>query len=363
MTEANPEVGAAEIEVTDVDSAAQAIEARMEAREPQVTEKVEEPVTDEVTEEPEEESPESDELDETDESDESDEREADSEESEDPQFHSVSELAEALELSPEDFEEQITAKVKVNGEEKEVNLAELRKGYQLESDYRQKTMELADNRRAFEEAVQQKNAELTAKVQEATHMVATLEQSMIGEYQNVDWNTLRVTDPAEYAALHADYQNRIQSIEQIKAQALNANGQLQSEQAAKQEQARQEILKKESEALLSVIPEWREPEVAKKEKGEMRNFLKQYNFSDEEIGQLADHRIVMMIRDAQKGQQVVTKTDVAKKKVIKAPKLQKAGAKQSKQTQRSKQQNDLRAKLRKSGKVDDVAALLLARQG
>jgi len=334
----------------------------MKAEKPDVTEEVEE--TDDISEEVDEidEESETEESEQSDDAEESDEREAE-EESEDPQFHSVDELADAVDMSLDEFKENIMAKVKVNGEEKEVNLAELTKGYQLESDYRQKTMELADNRRAFEEQVQHKNAELTARVQEATNMVATLEQSMIGEYNNVDWNTLRVTDPAEYAALHADYQNRIQSIQQLKAQATNAGNQLQSEQTAKQEQARQEILKKESEALLNVIPEWREPEVAKKEKGEMRDFLKHYNFSDEEIGQLLDHRIVMMIRDAQKGQQVVTKTDVAKKKVIKAPKLQKAGAKQSKQTQRSKVQNDLRAKLRKTGKVDDVAALLLARQG
>ena len=37
--------------------------------------------------------------------------------------------------------------------------------------------------------------------------------------------------------------------------------------------------------------------------------------------------------------------------------------KSKKLLKRSKVQNDLRAKLRKSGKVADVAALLLARQG
>lgn len=356
MTEANLETGAAEIEVTDVDSAAQAIEARMTKAEKPVTEEVEE-TTDDVEEETDDVETEEDET----ESDESDEREADSEESEDPQFHSVKELAEALELSPEDFENQIKTTVKVNGEEREVNLAELRKGYQLESDYRQKTMELADNRRIFEEQVQQKASELNTRIQEATNMVATLEQSMLGEYNAVDWNTLRATDPAEYAALQADYQNRYQSIQQMKAQANNASNQMQSEQTTKQEKARNALLQKEAEALLTVIPEWREPDVAKKEKGEMRDFLKSYKFSDDEIAQLADHRIVMMIRDAQKGQKVVTKADVAKKKVIKAPKLQKAGAKQSKQTQQSQKLNDLRSKVKNSGSVDDLAALLLAR--
>jgi len=359
---ANPS-GADTIAVTDVDSAAQALMQREQVAE-QPEEVIEEEVEVEATEvaeaETEEESEEyTDDSPET-EDDESDEREAE-EESEDPQFHSVDELAEALELSPEDFKNQITAKVKVNGEEKEVNLAELAKGYQLESDYRQKTMDLADNRRAFEEESQAIKNELGTRLQEATNIVATLEQSIMGEYNSIDWNTLRTTDPAEYAALQTDYENRYKSIQQLKAQAANANQQLQSEQMAKQQEQLTQRLQKESEALVDLIPEWKDASVAKQEKAEMRDFLKQYKFTDDEIANLADHRIVLMIRDAQKGKKVATKKDVALKKVVKAPKLQKSGSKPSKQTIQKQKFKDLKARVRKTGHVDDVAALLLAR--
>jgi hypothetical protein len=351
MSEANPDTGADAIEVTDVESAAAALEAKYTT--PEVVEEAE---AEEVKAEEVEESEEADEV----ESDESDEREAE-EESEDPQFHSIDELAEALEMSPDDFREQIKAKVKINGEEREVNLAELAKGYQLESDYRQKTMDLADNRRAFEEQTEAAKNELSQRLQEATNMVATLEQSILGEYNNVDWNTLRATDPAEYAALQQDYNQRYQSLQQLKAQATGQASQLQSEQIVKQEEARQRTLQKEAEALLDVIPEWKDSEVANKEKADMRNFLKSYKFTDDEIAQLADHRIVMMIRDAQKGKQVAEKVDVMKKKVSKAPKLQKPGAKQSKQTAVAKRNQELKSRLRKSGHVDDLAQALLAR--
>mgnify|MGYP001085856595 CR=1 FL=1 len=360
---ANPS-GAAEQPVTDVESAAAVLEARYTAQDKaedktDATEEVEEVEAEPVDTEDAETEEESDDSPETDD-DGSDEREAE-EESEDPQFHSVDELAEALDLSPEDFKDQVTAKVKVNGEEKEVNLAELTKGYQLESDYRQKTMDLAENRKAFESESQQAREHLTARITEATNLVANLEQSILGEYNNVDWNNLRATDPAEYAALQSDYQNRYKAVQQMKGQALNAANQVQSENTAMTEQQRNEVLQKETEALLEVLPEWRDKDVAKTQKAQMREFLKSYKFTDQEIAQLADHRIVLMVMDAQKGRQSVSKADVAKKKVVKAPKLQKPGNKPSKQTIQAQKLKDLKSRVRKTGHTDDVAALLLAR--
>lgn len=372
MNDVANQAGAIEPTVTDVNSAAAVLEARAIAAEEPVIEEaqeVTEPVeteTDELTEEVEtedegettEETGESN----TEESDDStDEREAESEEV-DPQFHSVDELAEATDQSTEQFLENVKVKVKVNGEEKEVNLAEAVKGYQLESDYRQKTMELADSKREFEGAAEQAKAELSTKLTEATNMVANLEQSILAEFNNVDWSTLRATDPGEYAALQTEYNTRYQSLQQMKGQTAQQFEHLQAEQRAKQEAQRNEFIQKESQALIGAIPEWNDADVATAEKEQLRGFLKEYGFNDGEISELADHRMVLLLRDASKGKKAITKTNIALKKVSKAPKLQKPNAKTSKTTQRQKANNDLKAKLRKSGgHVDDVAALLLAR--
>ena len=95
---ANP-TGAESIEVIDVQSAAEALMAREQARETEVVDEIEEeqedaePEADTAEGEAEEESDDSPETDDED----SDEREADEAE-EGPQFHSVEDLAEALEM-------------------------------------------------------------------------------------------------------------------------------------------------------------------------------------------------------------------------------------------------------------------------
>lgn len=355
---ANPEAGA----VTDVTSAAAALEARYsepEAEHETETAEAEaaEDVTDEVaeveeeteSEEPSEESAESDDLEAT-------------ESEEAPEFHSVEELAQALELSPEEFMDKIKGRVKINGEETEVTLSELTKGYQMESDYRRKTMELAEQRKAFEQEQSNINQQLQAKVTEATNMVATLEQSLLGDYQNVDWNTLRSENPEQYLLAMHDFNQRQAQIESVKQQATTHAQTLQSEAQQKQTQQFQEVLAKESESLLSFIPEWKDQEVAQKGKTEIKNFLNGYGFSNDEISQIIDHRHVLLIRDAMKGKKISSKASEAVKQVKKVPKLIKPGAKPSKNAAKADRQAELRNKLRKSGgKVDDVAALLLDR--
>ena len=55
------------------------------------------------------------------------------------------------EVSEEAQEEEAKYQIKVNGKPVEVTLDELMSGYQRDSDYRRKTMELADERRLLEE--------------------------------------------------------------------------------------------------------------------------------------------------------------------------------------------------------------------
>ena len=59
-------------------------------------------------------------------------------------------LAEAVGLSADEFADHVHVPVTVNGETRMVTLTEARKGYQLEVDYRHKTADLAEQRRALE---------------------------------------------------------------------------------------------------------------------------------------------------------------------------------------------------------------------
>jgi hypothetical protein len=274
-----------------------------------------------------------------------------------PEFNSITELAEALEMPLDDFLAKIKGKVKVNGEEREVTLAELRDGYQMESDYRRKTHELSENRKAFEAEREQIATELSRQYQEAQHLTGALEQQLVSEFQAIDWNHLRQTDAAEYAARRQEFNERMAEVQSIK-QNVGYQLQRQAEEAAqKQAYELRQILQQESEKLAEAIPEFRDEAKAKEVKGKIKTFLRDYGFSDEEIGSIYDHRYVKILRDAIAYQDLKAKGVETKNKVVNAPKLTKPGS-TDKTSAQNRAVQQLRDKLRKSGRVEDAANLI-----
>lgn len=284
-------------------------------------------------------------------------QEAVTQEGETPDFNSLEELAEALELPLDDFLGKIKGRVKVNGEEKEVTLAELRNGYQMESDYRRKTHELAETRKAFESEREQVATELNRQYQEAQHLTGVLEQQLIGEFNSIDWNQLRAENPAEFAAKRQEFNERMANIQGIK-QNVGFQLQRQAEEAAqKQAFELQNILQREAQKLTEVIPEFRDEAKAKEVKGKIKTFLRDFGFSDEEIGGIYDHRYVKILHDAMAYRELKSKGVETKNKVATAPKLAKPGT-TDKSNSNNRKLADLRSRLRKSGRVEDAAELI-----
>ena len=66
-------------------------------------------------------------------------------------------------------------------------------------------------------------------------------------------------------------------------------------------QLRVEIAR-EREATFEAIPEWRDQETATRERTAINTFLNGYGFSDAELGQVYDHRLLKLARDSQRNQ-------------------------------------------------------------
>lgn len=330
------------------------IASRLELEQPEQDE------TPELEEEVEEESEEIEEetIDE-DEPDDEAEEEAEEEEPEDPEFQSIDDLAEALELSVDDFKGKIKAKIKVDGVETEISLAELTNGYQRDADYRRKTMELAESKREHEEFSKAKRQELEQNIQIATNLVTQAEQALLAEYNAVDWNDLRYTDPGEYAAKLQEYQTRYQGIQQAKEISTQTQQQLTQEQAAEQDKQLTEYAKSEYDKLTEFIPEWKDFEKYKSGITDAASFLKStYGYNENEANiALLDHRVALLVRDAMKRPAGDIKAEIAKKKVAKKPKFLKPGRKQTKQEIKADQRSKLKEKA-KSGDRDSIAALI-----
>lgn len=349
------------IEVTDVDSAAAAIEKRWETAEQPETEDVQETETAEV-EETDVEEVETDEVeteDETEDLSESDESEPETEEGEALQFESVNELAEAMGITPDEFLANIKLTRKIDGVEEEVTLAELRDGNQRHADYTRKTTELAENRKAFEAEAEKAKQYLEQQFQEAAEITATLEAQLLDDYQSIDWNALELEDREEWLVQRQKYGEKAQQIQAIKAQTQQKLAERQQEQKAKQQQAYESMLAEQNNLLISAIPEWSDTSVRESEAKEMSAFLGEYGFSESEVGQVIDHRLVKLARDAMKNKGKTTQIDTAKKKVKKLPKLIKPGATTDKVAVQKQKRAEAQKRLKKNGEsIDSLAAHL-----
>jgi hypothetical protein len=108
-----------------------------------------------------------------------------------------------VEYSEESDEPKPRYKVKASGEEVEVELDELIKGYQQGTDYTKKSQALAEQRKAIEaershlEYVKQERQAYAQKLQ-------ALDSFLTQQHQGVDLEVLKETDPIGYAVAVAE---------------------------------------------------------------------------------------------------------------------------------------------------------------
>ena len=125
------------------------------------------------------------------------ESEGESEESEEVEEDDEEEAEE----SDEEEEEELLYAVKVDGEEQEVSLDELLKGYSRQSDYTRKTQDLSTERKEMESLQEKYNSEMAqiqAERQQYTEYLNQIVESSMGgldKYANLDWERLKESDP------------------------------------------------------------------------------------------------------------------------------------------------------------------------
>jgi len=271
-------------------------------------------------------------------------------------FEHLQELAEALETPIDDLMGKVKARVKISGVERDVTLAELRDGYQMESDYRKKTSELSEQRKALDAERERLTQELNGRLAEAGQMTEFMERQLLAEYQSIDWTALRTSDPAEFAARKQEYNERYNAIQGLKHQALQNWQKQQAELQEKSKQEHSKVLQEEQQRLIEKIPDFADPIKAKALTKEIGDYLKDHGFRDEELANIWDHRQILVIRDAMKYRALQSKKPEVTSKVKEVPKLLKPGAKPPADAKAGLREKI--ARLKKTGRVEDAAAAI-----
>ena len=120
----------------------------------------------------------------------------------------VSEEEEATE-ELEETEEPEVYTIKVDGEELEVDIDELKSGYQRQSDYTRKSQALAEARKQ-NEAIQSERIKLEQERQmyaNGLQMLREQQAAKLKEFNNVDWETLKEDDPYQYMIKKDEYRD------------------------------------------------------------------------------------------------------------------------------------------------------------
>tara|TARA_Y100000114_G_scaffold157149_1_gene187433 strand:+ start:914 stop:1891 length:978 start_codon:yes stop_codon:yes gene_type:complete len=275
------------------------------------------------------------------------ESETETEEVVQDQTEAVAEEEESEQYDEESDEEEVAVYLaKVDGEEVEVTADDLIKSYQLEQTAQKRLREAAEERKKIQSDAQQVEAERKYYAENLALLQEALRQYQTGDRTEEQWSELYREDPMLYMKEKEDVRDR-----QAKQQAL------QQEQYALQQRQLQE----EQAKLLERIPEWKDAQVANKERDSIVTYAKRFGFNDQEIAATADSRVVDLLRRAYLYDELMAKRPTATKKVKKAPKMIKAGKPKGKINVSEQNRKTAFDKLAKSGRKEDAISYLLTK--
>ena len=273
---------------------------------------------------------------------------------EDDQPEEADEEVEAVEAVEEPPEE--TYRVRIGDDEVDLTLEELRLGYMRQGDYTRKTQQVAEGRKQAEAELEALTAQRESYANQLAQLETALNQS---EPTQEYWDALQAEDPSEYVKQREALRDRRDALAQVQSEQQR----VQQEQLQQLQTQTQERLKQEAEKLLDVIPEWRDADVATKQKNAVYTYAQRHlGYSEQELSQIGDHRAVNVLRKAYLYDELMKQKPAATKKTKQAPKMAKAGQPTSKReisAKRKRQQLSNISKMKGRKSVDAAVQFLL----
>lgn len=202
------------------------------------------------------------------------------------EIKTIADLAEALDKAPEDVMEGLTLTLD-NGDE--VSLAELRAGHMRDRDYRQKTEEVATQRRA----VADQEAKLSEKAQDAitvnTQLLDVMRQALVRNLDSPEMQKLRAERPADYLLAREEAQSKIGALQQAQQRAAEHLNKLKQQQQERSRQELEQYVSEQREQLEGTLGG-----LTPERKRAIKDFVvENLGFEPEEFGTVLDHRFIV----------------------------------------------------------------------
>jgi hypothetical protein len=254
------------------------------------------------------------------------------------------------EEQPEEEPQKASTRIKLS-DGSEHTLEEIEKGFLRQQDYTRKTQELSSNRKMLEEAAQ-RFVNQDKQVKE----FAEFARKVVESYAPKPPDPSRInSDPIGYLQEKEAFEKASQTWRQLAENQQSISQRLEASEGSKT----QAELAQETKALVERIPSLATPEGWRAFKTEATDIGgKAYGFAPEEIEGIKDHRYVLALKDAIEYRKLQGKKMEAVRAAKDAPSPVRAAARPAPNRSTQQTQKVLTERARKTGSVEDIAALL-----
>jgi hypothetical protein len=245
--------------------------------------------------------------------------------------------------------------VVVDGETQEVGLADLIKAYQIDASLTQRQQAFSNERKAFEPQRQQ----VLAERQAYTHLLGQVAGFLAEQAPSEEAiNQLMLQDPVEGWRA-----KQVRDQIMAKAQEFFAGYQDMTRGAqAMQQRARAENMQAAVAQLPVLIPEWRNQELAARERTAIGQVMvEKWGFTVEELNEIDDPRAMVIARKAWLYDRMIAQKGKAFRtgKIQNTPRPLPPGSKQPARPTNERRTQAIADRARKSGTIEDAAAWIL----
>ena len=253
---------------------------------------------------------------------------------------------EGEEIEDEDDEDDPLVSVKIDGEEQEIKLSELRNGYQRQADYTRKTQELSQQRQEVNHQINNLGQQAVAYAESYLEIAGVIESLAPSEQEVTEaWGY----DPQEAARMK-------QRREEVLQQAQHAKQLAVAKYRDMQNRTRQ-LMAQAGQKLPEVVPEWADEKRRQEEIPSVAKYLVSQGLDPRAVETTADPNAWKIARKAWLYDQLQEKA-AGKRHQPKAERIRKGNSQRPRLKGQQKQIRQSLERARETGSRQDVVSLL-----
>ena len=232
-------------------------------------------------------------------------------------------LAQALGIEEDDLvvdEGRIHVRTKINGEESQASLADLKNSYQMTSAAQKGMQDLAQEKKQFAEERRQKMEDLGKQGELFNQALYAMQQEYLNDFRNINWEQLKAEDPDTYTVKRIEYQDKEKSIQKFYHDYQQAQEQIKKhfydQMSGVWEEGAKQLNNVFSRSEYKNAPKW-----DTEEGNRLTTWMIQQGFPAETISTLGAWQVFKWARDSMLREEELKKTKKTMKKVVKLPKV------------------------------------------